>query len=523
LNRKRRRWKALGAVLVGLAIGAVVGVLLVWTGRAPVPMTGNCIKGGCHNAVNKQAAIYVAVDQEELSPVESVTVAAGTSFELDFYFEDMVGMKKRFPIFGRFFDAEPYTTVGMELVVGPGWDVSVGTIERPEGWSRVWQRGASGIGEQRITSWQPAKGAEGRYYLDFRASPWAANADLPAVAADRGNETAQDLDGIAERMGADAVVLVPSTTPNGQYEVVVAGVGHSSGGKKAHVSQTIIVNVVEAELVEAGPAPPEGARLYAQLCLSCHEDTPREKGTMVRWGTDWTEHVINWGTGHMRPVRGLDEPQVAAIVNYVEGTAAPVERPIPLVPHAAEYGQVCQACHGPGEIRPAPAGHASFSDLICLDCHQVSEAVAGIGVPEVPHPGGERPCLNCHGPAGPAPVSVTHQGRGNDICAACHQVTEEMAVVEVPNAPHRVSASGACSTCHGFSGPIPMSKEHAERGDMLCVACHDANATAIAATPVIPHSSEGREACLACHSPAGWVPAPDDHWERPENTCLVCH
>ncbi len=32
-----------------------------------------------------------------------------------------------------------------------------------------------------------------------------------------------------------------------------------------------------------------------------------------------------------------------------------------------------------------------------------------------------------------------------------------------------------------------------------------------------------RQQAKLSHSPAGWVPAPADHWERTEETCLVCH
>ena len=510
-------------MLIAVAIGAIFGWLLVWTGRPPIPMAGDCISSGCHNVVNKKATMYVAVNQQVLSSGETVTVEAGKSFELDFYFEDMVGMQKRFPIIGRFFDAEPYTAVGTELIVDPEWDVMVGTVEGPEGWSGVWQRGASGIGELRMTSWQPTSRTEGRYYLDFRASPWTAFANMPALATDTGNVTVSDLDVVAGRMGADAVIRIPEEASPGQYEVRVAGIGHTGGGKRSHVSRTISVDVTAADVAESGPIVFEGARLYARLCSSCHEDTPQEKGKLVRRGADWAEHVIQWGTGTMAPVRGLNDLEISAVVDYIEATGAMVEKPIPDVPHAAAEGQACLVCHGPSRIVPAPRSHVSFGTSICLSCHQVSDAVAGIGVPKVPHPGEGRACLDCHSTGGIVPMTATHEGRKNDICLACHQVVPDMAGVAVVEAPHRVSASAACTACHGFDGPVPMSQSHVGREDMICVACHDADSAAIATTPVMPHPSEGRESCQACHSPAGWVPAPEDHWGRPEETCLVCH
>jgi hypothetical protein len=40
---------------------------------------------------------------------------------------------------------------------------------------------------------------------------------------------------------------------------------------------------------------------------------------------------------------------------------------------------------------------------------------------------------------------------------------------------------------------------------------------------VIPHTLEGREDCLMCHSENGVVPFPPDHVGRPSTSCLVCH
>ena len=40
---------------------------------------------------------------------------------------------------------------------------------------------------------------------------------------------------------------------------------------------------------------------------------------------------------------------------------------------------------------------------------------------------------------------------------------------------------------------------------------------------IIPHSLEGRAACLTCHGPAGRRPFPRDHIGRPGVACLSCH
>jgi hypothetical protein len=41
--------------------------------------------------------------------------------------------------------------------------------------------------------------------------------------------------------------------------------------------------------------------------------------------------------------------------------------------------------------------------------------------------------------------------------------------------------------------------------------------------PAIPHTLEGRSACLACHGPGKVKPVPADHAGRAESTCTGCH
>ena len=50
-------------------------------------------------------------------------------------------------------------------------------------------------------------------------------------------------------------------------------------------------------------------------------------------------------------------------------------------------------------------------------------------------------------------------------------------------------------------------------------------ATALAkdGVPAIPHSLEGRSACLTCHDIGKMKPMPADHAGRAEATCTGCH
>ena len=524
LKKKRR----IGTIIAVIGLGVLCGFLLVgWASgqqQAPVPMTGDCMQAGCHDTVNNEATIHVAVNQEELQPGTPLNVAAGISMELDFYFENMDGSEGKPMIIGIFKPANPYKDVGMELIVDPRWDVSPGTRGSPQGWNAYWQQASNGLGALKRTSWKPTEDAAGHYYLDFGTSPWRASADLPALAADDGNESAADQDATKGKMGSDFILGVPADTPPGHYEVIIAGVGHDGKGRKSYVAQKIDVEVMSIGFVSTTSKALEGGWIYQSLCSSCHADTPAEKGKLLIRGTQRISWVIKWGTkdGKMDPIRGLTEEGGQALVAYIQQGAGPIPSAIPYIPHVAE-GQVCKSCHASGGLRPAPLGHERYTDGQCLLCHRVLESVLTAGIPKVPHPTEGRTCLKCHGTDGIVPVRPSHEGRTGDVCRACHVTTKEMVGVVAPWAPHPTKVGTACSACHGSGQSIPMPQDHEGRKDTLCVACHDTDPKVIAAIPLMSHSPEGREACLACHSPAGWIPAPASHWSRTQGTCLLCH
>jgi hypothetical protein len=138
-------------------------------------------------------------------------------------------------------------------------------------------------------------------------------------------------------------------------------------------------------------------------------------------------------------------------------------------------------------------------------------------IPLIPHPvEGRENCLACHetGAAGAPQIPEDHTGRTNDMCQACHQpgsAAEEALPEETPS-----EAGG------------PLAIPHTLEGRENCLECHtSAEATEMAeeGPPTIPHPLIGRENCLACHEEGiGGAPQiPEDHVGRPSDICQACH
>ena len=83
----------------------------------------------CHATADPDATIYTAIDGVSGT---SVTVAAGGSFEVDWYFENATEA----PTYG----------IGVHIVIPDSWTVSAGTSNSPTiggpGWNTVWDNAA---------------------------------------------------------------------------------------------------------------------------------------------------------------------------------------------------------------------------------------------------------------------------------------------------------------------------------------------------------------------------------------------
>ena len=158
-------------------------------------------------------------------------------------------------------------------------------------------------------------------------------------------------------------------------------------------------------------------------------------------------------------------------------------------PDGVHYGQDCGQCHEPvGWGEPA----ASWT----------------LDVPVVPHgPEVGVECLRCHS------VSGTHEAIPQAACVECHEAAGT--VLAAPSVPHVLDDAADCVVCHSVAGT------HETTPQTACLDCHDAGA--VAAAPLIPHAFAGQEDCLRCHQQGGLEPAPLDHAERVNDSCLLCH
>jgi hypothetical protein len=96
-----------------------------------------------------------------------------------------------------------------------------------------------------------------------------------------------------------------------------------------------------------------------------------------------------------------------------------------------------------------------------------------------------------------------------------------LAALQIPQIPHSTEGREDCLACHGASQLVPFPEDHAGRTDEMCLGCHQVAANTVA--PPVPHPTEDREDCLACHGPGQVKPFPADHEGRTNEMCLICH
>jgi hypothetical protein len=94
-------------------------------------------------------------------------------------------------------------------------------------------------------------------------------------------------------------------------------------------------------------------------------------------------------------------------------------------------------------------------------------------------------------------------------------------LLQIPAVPHPTEGREDCLACHDTDQVKPFPADHEGRENEGCVMCHEVEA-AEQISP-LPHEIEGREDCLACHDTGQLKPFPADHEGRENEGCLVCH
>ncbi len=222
------RWMTLCAILAIFALSFMTPEsAYAWPGKEQ-----SCTS--CHSGTDPDAVIYTAIDGIAGT---SVTVAAGGSFEVDFYFENATEA----PTYG----------IGLQIVIPDLWTVTPGTSNSPTiggpGWNGAWDA-VAGVGWSVLYDSNNQFAGTDAATMNFGGSAWDTGTGGRGgrnAGCDEGPSCSAggtDGDGFAERMGSDATVNVDAGA-SGVYTVYVMAVGHDPGPGKTNVPQAITVTI----------------------------------------------------------------------------------------------------------------------------------------------------------------------------------------------------------------------------------------------------------------------------------------
>jgi predicted CXXCH cytochrome family protein len=145
---------------------------------------------------------------------------------------------------------------------------------------------------------------------------------------------------------------------------------------------------------------------------------------------------------------------------------------------------LCENCHGPAvaHIEENVRLDIDTSPELCLQCHgQAVGRRADFPQVDPAEHAGQQGCVSCHDPHSPQ--------FGNPASVPGPKQDESQ-----PPAPRSTPAGSPRSESDDEDGPPP-----------------------------VPHSLDGRSACLVCHAAGGLKPYPADHAGRAVESCLSCH
>ena len=129
--------------------------------------------------------------------------------------------------------------------------------------------------------------------------------------------------------------------------------------------------------------------------------------------------------------------------------------------------------------------------------------------------------------------AISQSKHWNQNCQVCHGPAAEHLQGNGESVVDR--SRELCGYCHnsilGRRADFPRVDLEQHGGKAACVTCHNPHNPGLgqgqgqgqAKPPAVPHSLQGRDDCLVCHSAAGIKPFPKDHAGRTKATCLSCH
>ncbi len=207
----------------------------------------------------------------------------------------------------------------------------------------------------------------------------------------------------------------------------------------------------------------------------------------------------------------------------------------PTIPHSLEGRTECLVCHEAG-IAGAPQyppDHAGRSSDICQVCHQPG-LVAETPVAASPTPSEPAGATPTSEPTA-SPTAMPDKTTGMPALTVTSTPTEEGTATATPtrqpsptatNAPAATPEPAATPTpAEAAASAEPAPVPHTLEGRENCLECHSAEGGVSAGPPDIPHPLVGRDKCLACHAEGiGGAPKlPENHAGRTEDICQACH
>lgn len=296
------------------------------------------------------------------------------------------------------------------------------------------------------------------------------------------------------------------------------------------------VELVESEVPHGPPgwtltdgtdSADRGYALYVGFaCSSCHGLDGRggpAAGPIIGVTERAVVALVRAGVGGMPAYTetALNQADLEDLVGYVlslrpvSGQEKDVIRP-PEIPHTLDGRDQCLLCHGGGlpGVPETPDSHEGRPINTCLLCHEPGPVVAPSPTP-VPS-ATPVPTLPTATPVPPTPTPVPPTPTATAVPA-----TPTPVPTVGPGTPSPTpipTATPAPATPTPTATPVPPT----------AVPTPVPTATPTVAPsgpPPVPHSLEGRDQCLVCHGTGalGAPIIPDNHADRPNNTCLLCH